>query len=96
MEVMDINSSKLIWSDGIISSYTFDADLGSFTLYFTDYQRLSWEVKFINVVSHFIYDPVYISDAKFTLFNGLNIAEIYDDDGVIIKVVYEQSEAMCL
>ena len=96
MEIIDINSSKLIWSGGTINSYTFDAELDSFILCFTDYQGLSWRVKFSNVVSHFIYDPVYISDVTFSSLNGLNVTEINDDDGVIIKIVHEESDAVCL
>jgi len=65
MKNSEANLSKICWPDGNLQRYVFDADLNSFILYFTDYEGVSWKVDFINVVSHFIYDPVYVSGARF-------------------------------
>ena len=90
------NLSKIIWSDSKIVEYSFAAKCKVFELTIVDYQNEKLKVRFTNVEYNFIDDPVYISNAKFSESNGESIAEFSDDDSVVIKIIYERSEVLCL
>ncbi|WP_371744358.1 type II toxin-antitoxin system RelE/ParE family toxin [Psychrosphaera sp. B3R10] len=88
-----IGDRKDIWSVRVSGNWRITY---MFILTIEDYQRVSWSIRFDSVDFNFVNDPVYISDAKFSELNGLNIAEFSDDDGLIIKIIYGNCAAVCL
>ena len=93
---MHNNLSKISWPDSQVKKYEFDFETDIFVLTIEDFQRVGWMIAFDNVDYNFVNDPVYISSAKFSEMGGLNIAEFSDDDGLIIKVIFRNSVAVCL
>ena len=96
MSNLNSHLSKICWPDSQVKRYEFDFETDIFILNIEDFQRVSWSIRFDNVDFNFVNDPVYISDAKFSELNGLNIAEFSDDDGLIIKIIYGDCVVACL
>jgi hypothetical protein len=96
MSNLNHHLSKIFWPDSQVKKYEFDFDKDMFILTIEDYQRVSWSIRFDSVDFNFVNDPVYISDAKFSELNELNIAEFSDDDGLIIKIIYGNCAVVCL
>ncbi|MBU1310387.1 MAG: hypothetical protein KKE30_12765 [Gammaproteobacteria bacterium] len=88
--------SKIIWSDSTVAGYSFDSLSKVFELNVVDYQGKKLNVVFSNVECNFLDDPVYIVNACFSELNGLSIAEFSDDDGVVIKLIFANSEILCV
>ena len=88
--------SKIIWPDSKVLGYSFDSASNVFELNIFNYQSEKIRIRFTNTEYNFLDDPVYISSADFSEFNGSSIAEFSDDDGIVIKLVYENSEVLCL
>jgi hypothetical protein len=88
--------SEIIWADSKVIGYSFDSTLNVFELKIVNYHSEKIRIVFTNIQYNFLDDPVYISSGNFSKSNGLCVAEFSDDDGIVIKLVYENSKVSCL
>lgn len=96
MSKLDKKLSNLIWSDSSVKKCSYDSEKDLYLLEIVDYQNQELRVSFSEIKYSFIDDPVYISNAKFHADKGFYISEFFDDDGLVIKLVYLSSELMYL
>ncbi|WP_199922587.1 hypothetical protein [Pseudoalteromonas piratica] len=92
MSELDEKLKNLVWSDSTISNYAHDLAGNRFQLEFKDYLFSQIKVSFLDVDFSFIDDPVYISNAKFKFEDNHHVIELFDDDGIVLKLKYLNSE----